>query len=75
MPRMRGNATDGDFPSRVKISEWLTPAPRTLISDQPGRATGVGTSQYLKTSGPPASETTTAFMFPHLAFRLVDCVA
>ena len=41
---MRGNCTDGDLPSRVKISEWLMPKPLIFTSDQLSLISGVGTS-------------------------------
>ena len=53
MPKIRGKVTDGEKPLRVKISEWLTPKPRTVINVQPGLTVGVGTSVYSSTSGPP----------------------
>ena len=34
IPRILGNVTEGDCPSRVKISEWLTPRPMILTRDQ-----------------------------------------
>src|SRR5262245_44716858 len=49
-------------PWRNRMSAKFTPTAYTLMSTMPGRTSGFGTSDSARTSGPPTSAKTIAFM-------------
>src|ERR1700687_1057606 len=62
MPRTRGNLTLGEWPCRVNSSERFSPNALTRISTSPLCGAGIGRLSILRSSGPPASWITAAFM-------------
>ena len=72
MPRIRGNVTSGEYPSRVMISDRLSPNAFTCIRVQPSRGSGLGTSRTVRTSGGPGRAATAARITPVTARTLCD---
>src|SRR5215470_5862199 len=64
MPRIRGNVTVGEKPSRVMISDRLSPDALTWTRVQPSRGSGIGTSRTVRTSGGPGRSATAARITP-----------
>src|SRR5262249_47879 len=75
-PRIRGKGWSSTLPSRMRASQWPTPAAFTRTSSCPAAGSGSGRSSYVITLRGPNRRTRAAFIYPPLnAFRVVGCVS